>query len=135
MSTTTDGGAVVPHHDLRASDAERTATVERLHQALGAGRLDLAETEERVTAAYAARHRHELTALLTDLPASDATTGPAPSWTALWALAVWRVRAFLAGTAVESPTSRQLRTAAVVAAVAVVWVAFCAVLGAVAVGA
>ena len=48
-----------PPSPLRASDAEREATVARLHQALAEGRLDLAETEERVTAAYAARHRDE----------------------------------------------------------------------------
>ena len=76
----------------RASDAERTETVARLHEALGAGRLDLAETDERVATAYAARYRHELTALLTDLPRDDASFTEAPTWTALWMLTVWRAR-------------------------------------------
>jgi hypothetical protein len=43
----------------RASDAEREDTVARLHHALGEGRLDLAETEERSVAAYAAQYRDE----------------------------------------------------------------------------
>jgi len=44
-----------PTVSLRASDGERAEVVERLHQALGSGCLDLAETDERVAAAYAAR--------------------------------------------------------------------------------
>ena len=35
---------------LRASDAEREDTVAQLHQALGEGRLDLADNESRVAA-------------------------------------------------------------------------------------
>lgn len=133
MSTTTDVGAEPGVQ--RASDAERAETVQRLHEALGTGHLDLAETDERVTAAYAARHRHELSALLTDLPHTDAALGAAPSWAALWALTVWRVRTSLAGTAVERPTSPQLRTAALLVALTVAWVVCCAVVGASVVGA
>ena len=133
--TTTEEPAGAPDDLFRASDAERSATVERLHQALGAGRLDLAETDERVAAAYAARHRHELAALLTDLPATDVVFGEAPSWTALWTLAVWRAWTYLTGAATPRPTSPQLRTAALFVALAVLWVVACALVGAVAVGA
>lgn len=120
---------------LRASDAERAGTVERLHRALGAGRLDLAETDERVAAAYAARYGHELDALLTDLPTGDAAAGAAPSWTGLWTLAVWRARSFVVGGPTARPTAAQLRTAVLLTALAVVWVAVWAVVGALAVGA
>jgi hypothetical protein len=72
----------------RASDAERADTVARLHEAFGAGRLDLAENDERVAAAYATRYRHELAALLADLPRDDTTFTDAPSWNALWTLVV-----------------------------------------------
>ncbi len=122
---------------LRASDAERTATVERLHGALGAGRLDLAETDDRVAAAYAARYRHELTPLLADLPTTEVTFGEAPSWAALWALAVWRMRMFVFADArgAARPTPPQLRTAAVLTALATGWFLVCAVLGAVVVAA
>ena len=75
-----------PSTSPRASDAERADTVARLHEALGAGRLDLAETDERVAAAYAARHRHELADLLADLPAGDTAFTDAPRWDALWTL-------------------------------------------------
>ena len=40
----------VASSSVRASHAERAATVERLHAALGEGRLELDETEERVAA-------------------------------------------------------------------------------------
>ena len=125
-----------PGMSMRASDAERAEIVERLHQALGAGRLDLHETDERVAAAYAARYRHELTALLTDLPTTDAPLGAAPSWAALWMLAVWRARAFVTGEPASArPTPRQLRSAGRLTAVLLVWFVACVVLGAAAVGA
>ena len=55
---------------VRASHAERAATVDRLHAALGEGRLELDETEERVAAAYGSSYRSDLLPLLADLPAS-----------------------------------------------------------------
>lgn len=65
---------------LRASDAERERVVEQLGEQLGTGRLEPAEFEERMSAAYAARTRGELAVLLADLPAGDGTEGtPAPS--------------------------------------------------------
>src|SRR3954447_7758795 len=124
-----------PEVSPRASDAECADTVARLHAALGAGRLDLAETDERVAAAYAARHRHELAALLTDLPHDDAVFTDAPSWTMLWTLLVWRARATLSGAMGPRPTRAQQRSAALLIALAVAWVVLCAVAGALAVGA
>ncbi len=124
-----------PGTSPRASDAERADTVARLHEALGAGRLDLAETDERVAAAYAARHRHELADLLTDLPAGDTTFTDAPRWNALWTLVVWRLRTAVTGVAGPRPSAAQHRTATLLTVLAVVWFVVCAVLGALAVGA
>ena len=62
---------------VRASDAEREATVTRLQTAVGEGRIDLEEFGERVAAAYAATSTAELDQLLADLPA-PATAVPAP---------------------------------------------------------
>jgi Domain of unknown function (DUF1707)/Domain of unknown function (DUF4190) len=59
--------------DLRASDADREATVERLHAAAVEGRLDADELEERLSQAYAARWCSELVPLTTDV------TPPAPA--------------------------------------------------------
>lgn len=56
-----------PTQDLRASDVDREATVERLRVAAIEGRLDADELEERLTAAYAARWCRELEGLTRDV--------------------------------------------------------------------
>jgi hypothetical protein len=56
-----------PTPELRASDADREATAERLHAAALEGRLDAAELEERMSAAYAARWCSELAQLTADV--------------------------------------------------------------------
>ena len=53
---------------MRASETEREATVEELRAHAAVGRLDMAELEERIEAAFAARTREELAALHDDLP-------------------------------------------------------------------
>jgi Domain of unknown function (DUF4190)/Domain of unknown function (DUF1707) len=53
--------------ELRASDADREAVVERLRLAAIEGRLDSEELETRVTAAYAARLGSELERLTADV--------------------------------------------------------------------
>jgi Domain of unknown function (DUF1707)/Cell wall-active antibiotics response 4TMS YvqF len=53
---------------MRASDAEREATMERLREAAGAGRLTLEELADRIDAAGEARSRGELETLTRDLP-------------------------------------------------------------------
>lgn len=55
--------------ELRASDAEREAIVARLQDALAEGRLAAEEFSTRLDAAYAARTRRDLDALVADLPA------------------------------------------------------------------
>jgi hypothetical protein len=52
----------------RASDAERESCARALRDHAAAGRLSVAELEERVGLAYSARYRGELRALLRDLP-------------------------------------------------------------------
>ena len=54
---------------MRASEAEREATVEELRRHAAVGRLDVDELEQRVEAAFGARTRDELAALQDDLPA------------------------------------------------------------------
>jgi Domain of unknown function (DUF1707)/Domain of unknown function (DUF4190) len=55
--------------DLRASDADREAAVERLRAAALDGRLDGDELEERLSQAYAARWCSELSRLTADVTA------------------------------------------------------------------
>jgi hypothetical protein len=69
------------HHpgppELRASDADRDAAAERLRTAALEGRLDPAELDERMSAAYAARYCSELARLTGDVTPA-APPPPAP---------------------------------------------------------
>jgi hypothetical protein len=65
MTESTSTGSV------RVSDAERARVAALLEQHCTAGRLTMAELDERVATAYAARTRNELAALLADLPGSS----------------------------------------------------------------
>jgi hypothetical protein len=135
MSTETTTSEPLLH--VRASDAEREDTVARPHDALGAGRLDLAETEERVAVAYAAQYRAELAPLLADLPGTAGTTpSAAPAWSALWTFSVWRARTALWGPAGlnAAPTRRESRIAALLTVLAMVWMTAWAFVGAAVVG-
>jgi hypothetical protein len=67
MGETPGGGE--PDEGVRASDAERDATIERLSAATGDGRLTLEEFSQRMEQASSARTRAELDRLVTDLPA------------------------------------------------------------------
>jgi Flp pilus assembly protein TadB len=55
-------------HELRASDADRDAVIDRLREALGEGRLESDELEQRVDGALRARTYGQLEELLADLP-------------------------------------------------------------------
>jgi hypothetical protein len=60
---------------IRVGDLERERVVRRLCAAVGEGRLTLAEAGDRQAAAYAARFRGDLAALLVDLPAEAPDAG------------------------------------------------------------
>lgn len=62
---------------VRASDDERHRVVELLGEHAAAGRITLAELEERVGRAYATTNRDELAELTRDLPAATDQTEPA----------------------------------------------------------
>lgn len=62
---------------LRVGTAERERAVALLHDAVGAGYLDLQEFEQRSTVAYAARTRGELRPVLADLPTAERLFPPA----------------------------------------------------------
>lgn len=68
---------------IRVGDIERLAAAERLAAHTAAGRLTLAEHDQRVTAAWAARTHADLDALLGDLPTAVAPT----PWSSLRATA------------------------------------------------
>jgi hypothetical protein len=62
--------------DLRVADRDRQAAAERLRLALGEGRLDLLEYDDRLAKAYAAVTYGDLEPLFTDLPAASAMAEP-----------------------------------------------------------
>ena len=75
----------MPESHLRAADADRTAVAAVLGEHMAAGRLTVAEYEDRLSRAYAAKTYGELDALTTDLPGSvpaprqEAAPAPASS--------------------------------------------------------
>lgn len=62
---------------VRISDADREHAAERLHTALGEGRITFDELEERLAVVYAARFATDLVAPLADLPGGQPATGEA----------------------------------------------------------
>ena len=62
--------------DMRVSDAERQAIVDRLRVAMDEGRLDLSEYDARIGAAYSAVTYGDLDPLVADLPAASLTPSP-----------------------------------------------------------
>jgi hypothetical protein len=92
-------GGEEPAPAVRASDAERDATIERLSAASGDGRLTLDEFSQRMDQASSAVTRAELDRLVADLPADEdgapgaAATRPAgPASWHVWPIGGLRVR-------------------------------------------
>ncbi len=75
----------MPEPHLRAGDTDREAVAAALGTHMAAGRLSLAEYDERLTRTYAAKTHGELAELTADLPAttpaaaSTVSSGAAPS--------------------------------------------------------
>jgi hypothetical protein len=59
---------VVDRPDMRISDADRQLAGERLRHAMGEGRLDFAEYDNRLAQAYDAKTYRDLDQLFADLP-------------------------------------------------------------------
>jgi hypothetical protein len=119
-------GQLNPSGEVRASDAEREAVVERLRVATVEGRLTLSELTERTEAAYTATTRGDLVPITADLPAPSGSPA-APPWPAArgdreWVVAVmgdskrqgrWRVERPLVALAVMGDVVLDLRGAEV----------------------
>jgi hypothetical protein len=106
--------------DIRASDSEREMIVARLSEHAAAGRLTLAELEERIGLAYASTTRDELTTLLADLPKGFAGPPPPRRKATQWVVSVmsgaekkgrWRVGSQLTAVAVMGGNDIDLRDA------------------------
>jgi hypothetical protein len=69
----------MPEPHLRAADADRAAVASQLGEHMAAGRLSVAEYDERLTRAYAARTYGELAELTRDLPSRPVARRPEPA--------------------------------------------------------
>ena len=69
---------------MRAGDADRAKTVEKLGRHLAEGRLSVDEFDERVSSAHAAVHLDELPPLLADLPADPPPPARRPAGPPAW---------------------------------------------------
>lgn len=88
-TTLAAGGARLPavteepsppdHARMRASDADRERVAQLLHRALGEGRIDVDELEDRLSSVYAAKTLGELGPIVADLPGASAAVVPAPT--------------------------------------------------------
>lgn len=80
--------------EQRAADGDREAVAERLRAAVGEGRLDLDEFDDRVGRAYRARTYGELDPLVADLPrpptAGQPATTPVAHPVGGWLRDLWR---------------------------------------------
>jgi hypothetical protein len=97
---------------VRASDDDRLATVRELQDAVGKGLLTPDECSDRMAAAFAAVHVHELAPLTEDLPPAPAGPTAAPGWRVLGLLAAAQLRAALTTPGTGRP--RPVRIALVV---------------------
>jgi uncharacterized protein DUF1707 len=104
---------------LRASDADRLATVHRLQDAVARGLLTPDEGSERMAAAFAAVHVRDLPPLTADLPPAVAVAAaPAPpGWRPLGAMAWQQLRASVAAARHGGPATWRLALAVLIALV------------------
>jgi Domain of unknown function (DUF1707) len=72
MTDEQSSAPLIPASEARAGDADREAVAERLRVAAGDGRIDLAELDERLAQAYAAKTYGQLEVLVADLPVHSA---------------------------------------------------------------
>ncbi|WP_409329350.1 DUF1707 SHOCT-like domain-containing protein [Trujillonella humicola] len=69
----------MPEPHLRAADADRTTVADLLGEHMAAGRLTVAEYEDRLARTYASRTYGELDELTADLPPLQPARVPAPA--------------------------------------------------------
>jgi Domain of unknown function (DUF1707) len=110
------GSATTSAPSMRASDADRLATVRQLQNAMARGLLTPDEGSERMADAFAAVHVTDLGRLTADLPPAPPER-TAPGWHALGTLAVEQVRASLTSATTGRLTAARVATALLVASV------------------
>jgi uncharacterized protein DUF1707 len=100
---------------LRASDADRAATVGVLQDAVARGLLSYDEGDQRMAAAFGARCLDELPPLTADLPGPPPPTPQAPGWRAVGGMLAQQVRSEVRATAAGGARSRRFLVAVLLA--------------------
>lgn len=77
---------------IRASDADRLATVLVLQDAMARGQLKPDEASDRMATAFAAVHRNDLDPLTADVTATPGAAEEPPGWRTLGRMAVEQAR-------------------------------------------
>lgn len=72
-------GGVPDPRDLRCSDTDRETVADTLRTAMGDGRIDLDELQDRLEAVYAAKTYRDLEPIVADLPGAPGTRLPVPA--------------------------------------------------------
>ncbi|MDT7806058.1 MAG: hypothetical protein QOI78_9491 [Actinomycetota bacterium] len=106
---------------IRCSDGEREQTRSRLAHAAGEGRITVDEMDDRLALVAEARFRHELDAVVADLPRAEGVPAQAAGWLPILATARRQLSAdatALVGRG-QVAVSRRRRLAVFAAAVAV----------------
>jgi hypothetical protein len=102
-------GGPRPAPRIRASDADRHATVQRVQDGIARGLLAFDEGSDRMAAAWAGRYLDDLTPLTADLPPATPTqAATAPGWPALGAPTRRQLRHSLRTTATAMPRFNRL---------------------------
>jgi hypothetical protein len=117
---------------IRCSDGEREQVRSRLAHAAGEGRITVDEVDDRLALVAEARFRHELDAVVADLPRSEGPAAQAAGWLPILGTARRQLSADAAAFLGRGQVvvSRRRRLAIFVAAVAVVLIFTACVLAA-----
>jgi hypothetical protein len=115
----------MPESHLRASDADRIAVADALGTHMSTGRLTVAEYDDRLARAYAARTYGELAELTADLPATERppVAQPAPQPAPAAGCGGWgRASMWTGGTGRRAAWGSWVTTAVIVVGI---WVVTC----------
>ena len=116
-----------PPQPIRASDADRHATVLVLQDATARGLLTPDEGSDRMAAAFAAVYLLDLEPLTTDLPPARARQVDPPGWQVLFAVAAEQCRSLFRDSRTGRYSRRRIAVAALVAALLIIAVGTAAI--------
>lgn len=104
-------GLMTAELGIRASDADRLATVLELQDAMARGQLTPDEASDRMATAFAAVHWRDLDTLTADVTPAPRKDDVPPGWRSLGRMAVDQVRVSLSDTVTGAPSGTRITLA------------------------